>query len=109
MPGTHRVVALMLGLLVLPWLAGCAAPTVVHVRDYRFDPPHLSVAEGHAVKFISDGTAAHTVTVRGPDGGVLEDKQIATGESVDVTFAKSGAHQVSCRIHADMRMTVNVA
>jgi len=87
-------------------LSGCASTSVVHVRDFRFDPSQLSIESGGVAKFISDGTAAHTVTVQGPDGATLKDTEVQTGETVDVTFAGAGTYQVTCRFHDAMRLTV---
>jgi manganese oxidase len=121
-------VAAMAGLLALAVvMAGCAPeeetaatpeapageePTViVGIQNLEFLEVELFVPPGVAVTWINNDEVAHTVT-HGEGGaaapGALFDERLDGGESFDWSFAEPGLYLVTCTIHPEMNMQVNV-
>ena len=83
----------------------------VTIVGFAFEPTELTVSVGDTVRFVNENTATHTVT-EGSDGSADDDaafdEQIASGESVEITFDEAGDINVTCRFHANMNMVVHV-
>ena len=77
----------------------------VHIADFAFQTPQLSVAAGTTVAWTNDGPSPHTVTaVEGEfDGGVLD-----PGSTFSHTFERPGTFAYVCVLHPGMHGTVVV-
>lgn len=84
---------------------------VVTIVGFAFQPTELTVSVGDAVRFVNENTAPHTVT-QGASGTADEDaafdEELASGESVEITFDTAGDVNVTCRFHSTMNMVVHV-
>ncbi len=83
----------------------------VRIVGFAFEPTEITVAVGDTVRFVNENTAAHTVSQGSngsADGDAAFDEQIASGESVEITFDTAGDVNVTCRFHASMNMVVHV-
>ncbi len=43
--------------------AGAPSPVPVHIRDFHFEPKHLTVRRGATLAVINDGDVAHNLTI----------------------------------------------
>lgn len=87
--------------------AGAPTVTTVNIRDFRFDPAPVPVQAGVTIHFVNSGQATHTVTIHDPQTDTMvQNKQLAPGESVDVTFPHAGTYHLTCNIHNSMATTV---
>lgn len=86
-------------------LAASPAAATVHIRDFAFVPPTLTVVPGTTVRFVNDDTEAHTVTAsdRSFDSGGLD-----TGDSWTYRFASPGKFAYFCALHPYMHGVVTV-
>lgn len=91
--------------------AAASGGNVVTIVGFAFQPTELTVSVGDAVRFVNENTAPHTVT-QGENGTAAEDaafdEQLASGESVEITFDTAGDVAITCRFHATMNMVVHV-
>ncbi len=99
-------------------LAGCSAgkpdpvpsdtgvePAVtVRVIDNTFEPAHVSVKPGQAVRWVFEGPDQHDVVAG--DGSFVSEL-MSSGEYVHV-FATAGDFLYDCSIHPEMTGTVTV-
>lgn len=77
-------------------------------KDQAFRPGELTIKRGETVEIVNDdGDLLHHVYVDSKsfsfDSGDQE-----PGETVDITFSKSGAFTVLCGIHPRMKLRVQV-
>ncbi len=102
---------LLLPALALTAVANAATPALlpsvatVHVKDFKFDPPVLTVHVGDRVTFVNDDDEAHTVTStdKAFDSGGLD-----TGNTWQHVFSKAGTYQYFCELHPYMKATIVV-
>jgi plastocyanin len=82
-----------------------AAPTVVHIKNFAFDPSSLTVAVGQTVRFVQDDDTSHTATAsdKSFDSGNLD-----KGRSWTYTFDKAGTYAYLCTYHPYMKGTITV-
>ena len=95
----------LLALLVAPSLmapAAAAVPAVatVHIKNFAFVPPTLTVAAGTSVTFVNDDEEPHTATAVDKS---FDSEALDTNESWKHTFAKPGAYAYFCQMHPMMR------
>ena len=82
-----------------------AAPDVVEIADFAFEPSEIHVAAGTEVTWTNRGPAPHTVTAEGAfDSGTLD-----PGQTFSVRLDAPGSVTYACLIHPTMRGTVHVA
>ena len=91
-----------------PVFAADATPApavVVHIKDFAYKPPTVTIRAGQAVLFINDDGDAHTVsaTDKSFDSGGLD-----TNERWSHTFAKPGTYAYFCELHPYMKGTIVV-
>jgi plastocyanin len=97
---------LMIGALALPHVpAGSQTPMVVHIKDFKFAPPALTIKAGTTVKFINDDSDAHTATATDKtfDSGGMD-----TNDSWSHTFTKPGNYNYFCAVHPYMKGVITV-
>ena len=72
---------------------------------YAFSPAKLTIHVGTKVVWINSTPAPHTITGK---GHWTINKQLPTGQSVSVTFTKTGTYHYYCAIHPYMVATITV-
>jgi plastocyanin len=85
--------------------AAASPAAVVHIKDFAFAPPSVTVKTGDTVRFINDDGVAHTVTAsdKSFDSGNMNQSQ-----TWNYTFAKAGTYAYVCAYHTYMKGTVIV-
>lgn len=76
-----------------------ASPTAVEIRDFRFEPPILTVTAGTTVTWRNDDDSPHTVTDKGRKFGSAA---LDTSENFSHTFATAGEFTYFCTLHPMM-------
>ena len=78
---------------------------VVHIADFAYKPPTLTIHAGQTVLFVNDDGDAHTVTAtdKSFDSGGLDSK-----EQWLHTFTKPGTYAYFCALHPYMKATIVV-
>ena len=115
---------LVLGLVLVPAVAGTSAATTVKkvsVHDNYYKPqgisgfplvPTLKVKEGTTVKWVwpSDTGDTHDVNLGKRPKGVkaFHSALVATGYSFKRTLTKPGKYAIYCSLHDDMKMAITV-
>jgi plastocyanin len=73
-------------------------------KSYRFDPDVVRIKAGETVTWTNNDNFTHTVRVDGQP-----DHKVGRGDSVSITFSKSGTYRYECTLHShDMQGTVIV-
>lgn len=85
---------------------------IVHLVEFAFDTPELTIAPGDTVLFVNDDTAPHTAS-HGENGELADgaefDIELAEeGSEGEVTLEEAGTYNVTCTIHPEMNMTITV-
>jgi plastocyanin len=85
--------------------ASAAAPVIIHIHDFMFDPNTVTVSPGTTVEFENNDGAHHTVTAsdKSFDSGDLK-----PGQKWSHVFAAPGTYAYSCTQHPEMTATVVV-
>jgi plastocyanin len=100
----------LLIVVVLGLAAGAAIGAEFEVRQAGriFAPALLIVGKGSIVHFANDEKVVHHAFVDTPQF-TADTGDIPPGESRDIVFTRPGIYSVSCAIHPQMRMTVEVS
>lgn len=100
--------AMMVALTGVGHRAGAAEPLVeVQIRDYKFDPPSVTVKVGTLVKWTNqERRTTHTVLF--PGAGGMESERMFPGESWQRRFDKAGEFAYTCGPHPEMKGRVVV-
>ena len=85
--------------------APAASVATVHIRNFAFVPPALTVAAGTTVRFVNDDAEAHTVTATAK---TFNSEGIDGGASWTYRFTSPGRFDYFCALHPYMRATVIV-
>jgi uncharacterized cupredoxin-like copper-binding protein len=57
-----------------------SSPIAVRIRDFQFEPRHLTVRRGQSLEVLNDGAIAHNLTIeRGSDPRKLGETLVGTG------------------------------
>ena len=91
MPHTHEVIA----------PEGSGVPGCEETNEC-YIPYSISIKTGHAVVWINEDTAAHTVTSGTPEGGpdgVFDSGLFLSGATFEHTFDESGSYDYFCMVH----------
>ncbi len=94
---------MLLAPLLLSSLASAppATPAVtVHIKDYAFKAPDVTVHPGDTVLFVNDDDDAHTVTA---NDNSFDSKGLDTSQHWQFTFTKPGTYPYFCQIHPYMK------
>jgi len=75
------------------------AATVVHIGNFTFNQPVLTVHPGATVTWVNDDDIPHTVVDK---NGSFRSKVLDTGDRFSFTFAKAGQFEYFCSIHPHM-------
>jgi len=82
--------------------AGAAA---VHIANFTFSPPTITVRPGTTVTWTNDDDIPHTVVAT---NGAFRSKVLDSGEHFSFTFANAGEFHYFCSIHPHMTGVVIV-
>jgi plastocyanin len=77
----------------------------VTIRNYMYEPMHLTVTAGTTVSFHNDDAAPHTATAL---NGGFDTGTIKQGQTRTVTLKKSGHYAYHCLFHAFMTASITV-
>ena len=77
----------------------------VTIQNFAFGPASLSVAVGSSVTWTNSDSAAHTATA---DDGSFDSGTIAAGATFSQTFDSAGTFAYHCKIHPNMKATIEV-
>jgi plastocyanin len=82
----------------------------------RYEPPNVSINVGETVNWRNEGAFTHTITrcpgspcEAGNGGDGFDSGNVNVGGTFSKKFESSGSHNYYCKIHQNMRGTVNVA
>ena len=109
-----RDLAAVGGLLLLMLVAAVAVsrraesavpPVQVHVSNFTFDPPTLTVAAGTTVTWVNQDEEPHTATSA---DGKFSSPALDTNESFSFRFDAPGTYAYFCAVHPHMRGTIVV-
>jgi plastocyanin len=78
---------------------GAGAPTVVEIRNMKFNPVTLTIAAGTKVIWVNEDNSPHTVTDKGK---VFRSAALDTKDSFSYTFEAPGEFTYYCTIHPMM-------
>jgi cytochrome c peroxidase len=82
--------------------------TTISQHDKMFTPTHVAIRRGEKLWFLNNDTRTHNIRVFDEkldfDSGAQE-----PGETVEITFPKTGSYLVFCGIHPKMEVTVDVS
>lgn len=98
------ILAAVLALASGPAPAATATVTV-HIKNFAYVPPRLSIAAGTTVRFVNDDTDAHTVTAVDQS---FDSSGLDTNDAWAYRFGKSGTYKYFCALHPYMRGTIVV-
>lgn len=78
----------------------------IHIKNFSFNPPTLTVKKGTKVMWVNDDSTAHTVT--SDLGSLLGSGTLSPGQSFSFIFTNPGSVNYHCNIHPMMKGTVIV-
>ncbi len=88
-----------------------AEAVTVSVENIAFQTDSVTVEPGTEVQWVNNDAVGHTVT-HGQNGVPADDAVIdephPVGETVTFAFDESGTYPITCTIHPQMNMTVDV-
>jgi len=82
-----------------------AAPIVVHIKDFKYNPTPLKLHVGDTVTFINDDDEPHTVTATDKS---FDSEALDTSGTWKHTFTKPGTFAYFCELHPYMKATIVV-
>ena len=85
-------------------LAAAGQGIVVKITDLAFSPETVAAKVGDTIEWVNEDFLDHTATAEDESF----DLAIAAGRSVRLEVRRSGAVAYFCRIHPNMRGTINV-
>jgi len=90
---------------VMSKAAQAPASAAVHIGNFTFKSPALTVRPGTTVTWTNDDDIPHTVVSK---DGVFKSKVLDTGNQFSFTFAKPGQFGYFCSLHPHMTGTIIV-
>lgn len=81
------------------------ATATVHIKNFAFAPPKLTVPAGTVVRFVNDDGEAHTITA---ENRSFDSTGIDGGDAWAYRFAKPGTFDYFCALHPYMKGAVVV-
>jgi plastocyanin len=80
-------------------VAASPAPALVHIANFTFAQPAITVKPGSTVTWVNDDDIPHTVVAVDKS---FKSKVLDTGDRFSFTFAKPGQFAYFCSIHPHM-------
>jgi plastocyanin len=104
---------LQVALLAIALNAGASAATppllpavaTVHIKDFKYSPPALTIHVGDRITFVNDDDEAHTVTATDKS---FDSEGLDTSGTWQHVFTKPGTYRYFCELHPYMKATVVV-
>jgi plastocyanin len=81
------------------------AVATVHIKDFKYSPPALTVHVGDRVTFVNDDDEAHTVTATDKS---FDSEGLDTTGTWQHVFTKSGTYRYFCELHPYMKAAIIV-
>jgi len=116
-PGRRRAAAPLLAAVVVLGLGACgggktgaasgAGGAAVHIANFAFGPPTLTVKAGTTVTWTNQDTAVHSIK----DTSLLAtpvSPDLAQGGTFSITYGRPGSYSYICGIHNYMTGSVEV-
>lgn len=99
----------VLGLCLWPWSLVLAQPAAqVFIREYRFQPEHVSIRVGEVVRWENaERRTSHSVLF--PNEAGLESDRLLPNESWERRFDKPGDYPYRCGPHEEMKGLIHVS
>ncbi len=88
-----------------PQVATVAAGPQVHIDNFQFSPPTLTVPKGTTVTWTNQDDMVHTVT---SVAQVFSSASLETDDTFSYTFTTPGTYTYFCKLHPRMTATVIV-
>jgi len=95
------ILAIVIVFFTAPALA--AGTTQVQMKDFKFQPDHITIKSGDTVTWTNMDSAPHDVKFKD-----FESKNLNKGEQYSKTFDKPGTYDYICEIHPYMKGQVVV-
>ncbi|MEL6958275.1 MAG: cupredoxin family copper-binding protein [Pseudomonadota bacterium] len=96
------------GLIAAPLAARAAshaAPKIVNIEGFAFNPGTVEITAGHGVTFVNMDNAPHTATA---DNGSFDTGRLGRGQEATLTFQTPGTYTYFCAVHPSMKGTIIV-
>ena len=97
--------ALLIGAFGVVSPAPPTATATVHIKNFAYVPPNLTIHAGERVTFVNDDDEAHTVTAIDKS---FDSTGMDTDDKWQHVFAKPGTYKYFCQMHPYMKGTVTV-
>jgi plastocyanin len=81
------------------------AVATVHIKDFKYNPPALTVHVGDRVTFVNDDDEAHTVTATDKS---FDSEGLDTAGTWQHVFTKPGTYHYFCELHPYMKAAIVV-
>ena len=81
------------------------ATATVHIKNFAYHPPTLTIAAGTVVRFVNDDAEAHTVTAVDKS---FDSEGLDSGDAWGYRFVAPGKYAYFCALHPYMRATIVV-
>lgn len=81
------------------------AVATVHIKDFKYNPPALTIHAGDRVTFVNDDDEAHTVTATDKS---FDSEGLDTAGTWQHVFVKPGTYRYFCELHPYMKATIVV-
>jgi plastocyanin len=85
--------------------ATTTAATTVHIKNFQYVPPAITVHAGERITFVNDDDEAHTVTANDKS---FDSAGLDTNDKWQHVFSKAGTYRYFCQMHPYMKGTVTV-
>jgi plastocyanin len=82
-----------------------ATPPTIGIKQFKYEPPMLTVPVGTTVTWINHDEEPHTIT---SETGAFRSAGLVHDDTFVQTFTKPGTYQYSCAIHPYMKGTLVV-
>jgi len=96
---------MMSAVSVMTKAASAPVTTAVHIGNFTFKDPVVTVKRGTTVTWTNDDDIPHTVVSK---DGIFKSKVLDTGTQFSFTFAKAGQFGYFCSLHPRMTGTIIV-
>ncbi len=102
-----RLIALMIGLLVLASAPANAGEKMVHVMHNKLDPAEVTISAGDTIVFhnLDEMPGGHSVIA---DDGSFQSPGLAKDEQWSHTFETSGSYSYKIKEHPSAKGTIIV-
>lgn len=91
--------ALLVAASAAPAGARAPAPVTVHIANFTFNAPTVTVPLGSTVTWVNDDDIPHTVVATDRS---FKSKPLDTGDRFSFTFTKAGDYDYFCSLHPHM-------